>query len=173
MSESGADEDLALFCQREYPGLVGALSFYCGDRYVAEEIAQEALARGCRDWRRLRAMEHPGAWVRRVAFNLAKSRRRRSFAERRATERVAGRSRVAHQVPDEASAVSVRQAVAALPHRQKAVLILHYFEDLTFAEVATVLEWPEGTVKSLAHRAIERLRRDSGLLNDKEAAHVE
>jgi RNA polymerase sigma-70 factor (sigma-E family) len=156
--------ELEAFCHAEYEPLVGLLGLYCGDGYVAEELAQEALARACRDWRRVRAMDRPDAWLRRVAINLARSRFRRLLAERRATERLKGRVEVTHHDPDAARSVMVRAAISALPHRQKAVLILHYFGDMTMAQVAEVLDCPEGTVKSLAHRAIDRLRHDSPAL---------
>lgn len=47
---TGVPEDLAAFCEREYPRLVGTLSLYCGDVLLAEELAQEALARACSRW---------------------------------------------------------------------------------------------------------------------------
>jgi RNA polymerase sigma-70 factor (sigma-E family) len=157
-------EELTLFCQAEYPSLVGLLGLYCGDLFLAEELAQEALARACRDWRKVRAMDRPDAWLRRVAMNLAKSRFRRRHAEHRANQRLQARTTDVHEDPDTARALSVRQAISALPHRQKAVLILHYYGDLTLAQVAEVLDCSEGTVKSLAHRAVQRLRHESGLL---------
>lgn len=157
-------EDLEAFCHAEYAPLVGLLGLYCGDGHVAEELTQEALARACRDWRRVRTMTRPDAWLRRVAINLARSRFRRLLAERRANERSFGRSETAHHDPDAAARVAVRDAIAALPHRQKAVLILLYFGDMTMAQVAEVLDCPEGTVKSLSHRAIDRLRRQSSAL---------
>jgi RNA polymerase sigma-70 factor (sigma-E family) len=157
-------EDLEAFCHAEYDGLVGLLGLYCGDGFVAEELAQEALARTCRDWRRVRTMSRPDAWLRRVAINLARSRFRRLLAERRANERSHARTGTAHHDPDAAGRVAVREAIAALPHRQKAVLILLYFGDMTMAQVADLLDCPEGTVKSLSHRAIDRLRRESPAL---------
>lgn len=157
-------DELEAFCRSEYTPLVGLLGLYCGDVHLAEELAQEALARACRDWRRVRAMDRPAAWLRRVAINLARSRFRRLLAERRANERLHNRSDVTHHDPDTAHNLAVREAIAGLPHRQKTVLILLYFGDMTMAQVADVLDCPEGTVKSLAHRAIDRLRRESPAL---------
>lgn len=79
------DQELAAFCQAEHRRLVGALSLYCQDRQVAEELAQDALLRVVTHWHRVRRLDHPSAWVYRVAINLANSYLRRRLAERRAT----------------------------------------------------------------------------------------
>lgn len=150
-------EELANFCRDSYPELVGLLSFYCSDRYVAEELAQEALARACRDWSKLHRMDYPDRWLRRVAINLANSNFRRWRAEARAKARLE-LSPVPQAETDVAEALTVRQAVSRLPSRQRAVVVLHYFCDLTLADVAVTLDLPLGTVKSLAHRASKRLR---------------
>lgn len=164
--EDGLEGELELFCKLQYPDLVGLLSLYCGDRWAAEELAQEALYRASRDWKRVRLMDLPQAWLRRVAINLARSRIRRASVEKRAQTRFFALKSNTYNETDAASAVAVREAISALPHRQKAVLVLHYYGDLSFAQVADVLECPEGTVKSLAHRAISRLRSRSGLLDE-------
>lgn len=149
-------EAAAAFCEQQYPQLTRILSLYCGDRHLAEELAQEALMKACRDWRKVEAMEHAGAWVHRVALNLANSHFRRRAAEKRALTRV--HPRVVDAEPDTATALAVRAAVASLPQRQKAVLVLHYFADLTFPQVAELLDMPENTVKSLGRRAVASLR---------------
>ena len=92
----------------------------------------------------------------RVAVNLARSRRRRQQAEQRALARVGA---VAGALAaDVADSVAVRDAVAALPERMRAALVLRYFADLPVAEVAEILECAPGTVKSLTSQAIDRLR---------------
>jgi RNA polymerase sigma-70 factor (ECF subfamily) len=169
-NSGGPPEDLTAFCRREHPRLVGALSLYCGSVSLAEELAQEALARVCRDWSRVRRMAHPGAWAQRIAINLANSQFRRWAAERRARQRLeAGALRQDH-APDDASAITIRDAVAALPRRQRTALVLHYFCDLPFAEVARLMESPEPTVKSLARRAVQRLQAEAGITDALEAA---
>src|SRR5688500_2782768 len=101
----GAEADLTHFCQTQYPRLVGTLALFCGDRLVAEELAQEALARACAQWDRVSTMTAPAGWTHRVAINLANSRFRRLAAERRARERVEGRSSAADGPADLADAV--------------------------------------------------------------------
>ncbi len=167
-----SDEDLISFCRAQHGRIVGLLSLYCGDAAVAEELAQDALARVCRDWRRVRKMDHPAAWASRVAVNLANSYFRRRSAERRAKARLAARPVADAGAPDNALALSVRQAVAALPPRQRTALLLHYFCDLPFAQVADLMGSPEPTVKSLARRGIARLRSPELLGNPEEAPNA-
>jgi RNA polymerase sigma-70 factor (ECF subfamily) len=149
-------EDLAGFCRREYPRLVGTLGLYCGDVDVAEELAQEALARACAQWRRVEGMAAPGAWVHRVAINLANSRFRRLAAQRRAEARTGNTD--LSRGPDIADSVAIRTAVAALPVRQKTALVLRYYGDLPAEEVATHLGISVGAVHQLTHRALLALR---------------
>lgn len=143
------------FCRDLHPRLVGALALHCGDRDVAAELAQETLARVWERWSTVERHEAPEAWAFRVAFNLAASRYRRRAAERRAHGRVGAAE--AHE-PDAADAVAVRAAVAALPPRQRAALVLRYFADLSVERTADVLGCRPGTVKSLTSQAIVSLR---------------
>lgn len=143
--------------------LVAAVAVYVGDRGVAEELAQEAMARALVDWSRVRERDRPEAWVYRVAFNLARSRWRRRGAERRAYARhgVAGDASVDHG-PVTTTAVVVREAVAALPPRYRQVVACRYLADLSVADTAVAMGCAEGTVKSLTHKALAALR-DTGL----------
>jgi RNA polymerase sigma-70 factor (ECF subfamily) len=163
------DHELISFCRREHGRVVGLLSLYCGDAALAEELAQDALARVCRDWRRVRRMDYPEAWTSRVAINLANSHFRRRGAERRARERLAARPEELASQPDTVLAVAVRRALSQLPARQRTALLLHYFCDYPFTRVAELMGAPEPTVKSLARRGLARLR-DSGSLTDREEA---
>jgi RNA polymerase sigma-70 factor (ECF subfamily) len=160
--------DLALFCEEQHPRLVGMLGLYCGDRFIAEELAQEALMKACRDWRRVRSKDDPAAWIRRVGFNLTHSYFRRKLAERRARERLASQT-VSEAEPDPALAVSLRHAIAALSRRQRTAIILHYYLDLPFPAVADFMDIPLSTAKSAASRGIARLRASSDLFELKEA----
>lgn len=108
-------------------------------------------------------MERPGAWVHRVAINLANSRFRRFAAERRAHVRH-GATADRYVVSDIAAAVEVRDAVAALPPRMRAAVVLRYFADMSVAETATAMGCAEGTVRSLTHKGLGALRARSTLL---------
>jgi RNA polymerase sigma factor (sigma-70 family) len=146
------------FCRRVHPLLVGGLTLHCRDRGVAEEMAQETLVRVWERWPTVRLVASPEAWAWRVALNLTTSRFRRRAAERRAYGRVGRHAAAGDTAPDEADRIAVRAAVAALPERQRAALVLRYYADLPVADVAEVLRCAPGTVKSLTHKAVESLR---------------
>lgn len=151
----GSHESLRLLCTREYPRLVGALSLYTGDRQLAQDLAQEALARLCAHWGRVHRMDAPSAWLHRVALNLARSSfRARGVARAKAHLLVAR----ADDGADVTSAIALRTAVAALPERQRRALVLRYYADLPVRDVARLMHCPQGTVKSLTFQAITSLR---------------
>lgn len=162
-------DDVAGFCRALHPRLVGALALHCGDAGVGEELAQETLTRVWERWSTVRDAASPEAWAFRVGFNLSKSRFRRLAAERRA------RARLPHptgDLPDTADAVAVRTAVASLPERQRAAIVLRYFADLSVDDTAAALGCRPGTVKSLSSHAIERLRSTLDLAPVLEPEHV-
>jgi RNA polymerase sigma factor (sigma-70 family) len=152
------DEDLTEFCHAEHRRLVGALSLYCRDRNVAEEIAQDAIIRVIANWTRVRRLDSPSAWAHRVAINLANSHMRRRLAERRATRRLSSRGIAVQHDPDTSTAIAVRAAVASLAQRERAVVVLRYFADFSVRDVSELLGYPEGTVKTLTARALASLR---------------
>lgn len=168
MTDSGMSGEQAAFCRVEHPRLVGTLTLYCGNRYLAEELAQEALARACRSWPRVQAMAAPGAWVHRVAINLANRHFRRRRVALGALRRHTASASTVHHDNDVAAAVAIRTAVAALPLRQRTALVLRYYSDLLVAEVAVAMGCAEGTVKALTHKAVWALRERGGLLDTPE-----
>jgi RNA polymerase sigma-70 factor (ECF subfamily) len=159
-------EDPSSFCEQVRPRLVGSLTLYLGDRGVAEEIAQEALARAWERWATVGQMDHPEAWTFRTGMNLAGSWFRRRAAERRANRRVAAER--ADDGPDAAMAEAVRSAVSGLPDRQRASVVARYFLGLSVAETAALLGCAQGTVKAATHQALANLRA-GGLLRDEPA----
>lgn len=165
-----SQDEIAAFCHGEHAALVGLLALYTGDRGVAEELAQEALIRACEHWPRVRSMDNRRAWLTRVAVNLANSWFRRRFAERRAHARHGGAEQgQGHGLGrDAADVIAVRQAVAALPRRQRTALVLRYYADLPAAQVAAQMGCAEATVRSLTNRAIETLRARGGLVDTQE-----
>jgi RNA polymerase sigma factor (sigma-70 family) len=164
------DHALVLLCEREHPRLVGALSLYCGNDDLARELAQEVIARTCRAWPRVISMEAPGAWMHRVAMNLANSVARRTRAGVRASHRSDPIVDI-HNDADVATVVALREALQRLPPPQRSVLVLRYYLDLPVRDVASVLGCPEGTVKTLTSRGIANLR-SSGLVATEETCDV-
>jgi len=141
-------------CRRLHPRLVRSLSLYCGNTWVAEELAQETLVRVWTNWRSVSGTRSPEPWAYRVAFNLANSWVRRRAAERRAERRLA----LVRATPvdgvtggDEAGVLA---AVAGLAPRQRAVVILRFYEDRSVAETAEILGCAPGTVKALTSQGI-------------------
>ena len=155
------DQDLAEFCRLRYPALVGSLGLYCGDKWIAEELAQEALVRLWQNWKRVRRLQSPEGWLHRVGLNLARSGFRRRQAEARAKARLATMANDA-PVQELAEVLTMRDAIVQLPRRKKTALILRYYLDMSFAEVADVMDVPLPTAKSLARRALEDLRDQLG-----------
>lgn len=131
-----------------------------GDRGEAEDLVQECLLRLARKWPRVRSMEHPGAYARRVLFNLILDGGRQRA--RRRTELVASQSPDGRGGADQATAaqahVELMRALGGLPARQRAVLVLRYFADLPATDVALILDCSPGTIKSSTSRGLERLR---------------
>ena len=153
--------DASAFCAAEWPQLVRALSLYVGDPYVAEELAQEALLRACRQWATVSQLHSPGGWTWRVATNLANSHFRRARAARRAQQRL-GHGERTHRDPDGSDAVAVRHAVAALPDRQRTALVLRHVLGLSAPETADHMGLTPDAVRSLTKRATATLRDQLG-----------
>lgn len=151
----GAPDALVEFYRREHPRLVGALSLYCGDVAVAEELAAEALVRACERWPDLEKMDAPGAWVHRVAINLANSYFRRRQAARRARSRMRHRP---HRDEDVGEAVAIRRAVSSLPARQRHAIVLRFYLGLSVEQTAAEMDASGSAVKSLTYRAMQSLR---------------
>ena len=133
-----------------------------GNAKDAEDLAQETLLKVARRWSRVRLMDHPAGYARRVLINLVLH-----DAERRARHRTELHPREeAAETADEKAAQALREiddlaefrwALTRLPARQRAVLVLRYWADLPVAQVAETLGCTEGTVTSTASRAAARL----------------
>jgi len=160
-------EELAALVDREYARLVGTLVLLTGDREAARDAAQEALVRLCRDWSSVRRLAVPAAWLTRVAINAARSQHRRVGAQRRAYER-AGSAFDVTRDPDVADRLAVREALAALPARQREVIVLRYYLGYDHAAIAEALGIGGGTVKSSLSRGLVRLRAELDLDVDRE-----
>jgi RNA polymerase sigma-70 factor (sigma-E family) len=122
-----------------------------GSANVAEEIAQEAFLRVYSGWS---GIESPDAFLRTVLVNLCRSNLRRAQLER------SNASAGVHKVQSEPELDETWIALRRLPFRQRAVLALRYYGDLSEVEIAALLGCRLGTVKSARHRALARLRQE-------------
>lgn len=157
-----AKRELDGFAAQVWDPLLRTGFLMTGDARDAEDLVQETLLRVARRWHKVRVMDHPLAYARRVLVNLVlhdADRRLRQRAELRTQDD-------GTQTADESAARALREvedlaefrwALAQLPARQRAVLVLRYWADLPVAEVAGILGCTEATVTSTASRALARL----------------
>lgn len=149
------------FYAAERGGCIALAYALCGNRALAEELAQDAMTAAFRDWERVRLMESPVGWVRRVTANLATSVTRRRIAEAKALVRLSSRRQAEQVLPD--SDEEFWRAVRALPRRQAQATALRYGLGCTVPEVAEILGCAEGTAKSSLHAARATVSRLLGL----------
>ena len=151
------------FVADDYRKVVAAVALVCGDRGLAEDAVQEALARAWEQEARGASIERLAAWVTTVAMNQSRTSLRRRVRERRAVERLGRGIEGVSDLGDNAGradALAVRAAVVRLPRRQRQVVVLRYFLGYPVAEVASELGMAEGTAKALLHQARARLSAD-------------
>ena len=156
---SAHDEQFREFAAAARPRLVRTAFLLCGDRDEAHDLVQVTLLRVHRRWGAIRRTDDPGVYARRVLVHLAASWWRRRL-------RIRLEPLDPYDAPDAADAVGqlhdrdeLWRAVHMLPPRTRAVLVLRYFEDLSEADTARVLDCAVGSVKSQASRGLASLRQ--------------
>jgi RNA polymerase sigma-70 factor (sigma-E family) len=164
------DGEFREFMHARWPVMVRLAYGLTGDQGHAEDVAQAAFARAYASWPRVSRSGNPDAYVRQIVVNENRNR----FRRRRVTERLT-------DSPPESGFVDVARAdttrhyddrsmlIAALQRlgpRQRAVIVLRYWMDLTEYETAAVLNCSVGTVKSQASRALATLRQDTELVDE-------
>lgn len=134
-----------------HPRLGAALTVSFGDSDVAQEAADEAVARALQHWSRVSVMDSPTGWVFQVGFNIARRRLRRRAAEVRLLRRV----RVEDEQPPAGELWSL---VADLPARQREAVVLRHVGQLREAEIGDVMAITRGTVSATLRAAYQSLR---------------
>lgn len=157
MADDPASCEFERFLGERAGALMHTAVLLTGRRETAQDLLQSALERLFRHWCALSG--DPEAYLRRTLHNLAADGyRRQGRLQRKLALLRAG----AETGPDPVAEVDLRDALVRLlrqlPPRQRVVLVLRYWEQLSEAETAAVLGWPEGTVKSAASRGLRRLR---------------
>jgi RNA polymerase sigma-70 factor (sigma-E family) len=152
--------DFAPFVAARSDALLRTAFLLTGNWATAEDLLQVALAKSWRAWPRL--SDHPDAYVRKVLLNSYLSwRRRRWHAETPVAE--LPEAVEPDGTTDVADRAALWDALCRLPRRQRAVLVLRYFEDRSEADTAELLGVTVGTVKSQSSKALAALRVDPGL----------
>lgn len=130
-----------------------------GDANLAEDAVQDALTTACAKWHKVSAADDPAAYVRRMIVNAHISWWRR-FRRREVPEAepTATAATTGDGTSDRAEADAVWALCATLPPRQRAAVVLRFYEELSYAEIAVLLNCAEATARSSVHRALASLK---------------
>ncbi len=137
------------FYEASYGRVVATVAGLLGDRHEAEDVAQEAFSRAYIRWSTLGGYELPEAWVRRVALRIAIDTGRRRTRTAGLLARLSAQRTA--PVPEPGEGVrftALGSALAALPQREREVLVLHYLADMPVDAIARDCGLPSGTVKT-------------------------
>lgn len=159
------DTDFEAWMTARQPALLRTACLLTGETHTAEDLVQTTLAKLYLAWDRIADREHVDAYARKALVNEFRSLWRRPWRRRELS---------AEQLPDvtgveqayDAHDDALWEFVATLPPKQRAVIVLRYYEQLSEAETAEVLGVSVGTVKSQANRAIKALRERLGDRSD-------
>jgi RNA polymerase sigma-70 factor (sigma-E family) len=144
------------------PALLRQATVLSGDPHVAEDVVQDVLIKAQPRWARIRTLDVPEAYLRRMIVNELLSTRRRVAAALR-------RERAQWPAPAEDGAEvvvqreTILQVIRTLPARQRIVIALRFYEDMADGDIAALLGCTEGTVRSQASRALAKLREVAAL----------
>lgn len=137
--------------------LARALTATLGDPGIAQDAAQEAMARACERWQKIGSYDNPTGWCYRVGMNWATSRWRKR--RREVMDFTDVRPSLKDDVPQSLDD-SLVKALLKLPIDQREVVVLRLVQDWSIAETAEALGIADGTVQSRYSRALARLRKE-------------
>ncbi len=161
VSGGGTREGFEHFVAARSAGLLRTAYLLTQDNQLAEDLLQTSLAKAWRSWGRIES--HPEAYVRKILVNTYATWWRRKWNGEHPTESLPEAVDARRVADDTSTTFDVRDALARLPKRQRAVVVLRFFEDLSEAETARLLECSVGTVKSQTSKALAKLRVDPSL----------
>jgi RNA polymerase sigma-70 factor (ECF subfamily) len=148
-AEFSIDANFEDVYRREYPGLLAVATALSGDD--GEDLVQDTMVKALIRWDQVGRLERPGGWCHRVLINLCRNRWRRRRIEARYLASLR-REEPSTPAPSD-DVMEFWSAVRTLPQRPRLVVALFYAGDRTVAEVASILDVPEGTVRSDLTRA--------------------
>jgi RNA polymerase sigma-70 factor (sigma-E family) len=148
------------FVRSRTTSLLRAAYLLTGDQHLAEDLVQSALARTHRAWKTLHRSGNAEAYTRKIMYHLQVSWwRRNKVAESISSDVPEPRRGQGGDMADHLSIrLTLRQALAKLTPKQRAVLVLRFYEDRSEAEAAAILDLNIGTIKSQTAKALSRLR---------------
>ena len=152
---------------REYVEFVEAASaslrrtafLVCGDRHTADDVVQDALYKLYLSWPKVQRTGNPFAYVRRMVVNAAHDGGRRPWRREVSIAELPERVDRDDFVAGHADRSEVLEALRGLGPRQRACVVLRYYEDLSVEQTAEILGCSQGTVKSQAARGLDTLRQ--------------
>jgi RNA polymerase sigma-70 factor (sigma-E family) len=150
-----AEGEFAEFAETASPQLRRTAFLMCGNWHTAEDLAQTTLAKMFVSWRKIKRRGAVHAYARRTLVNTYLDDERLKRSGEILTDRFPDRGA---ETPALETRLVVRAALAALPPRARAVVVLRYWEDLSVDQVADVLGCSPGNVKSHTARALDKLR---------------
>ncbi|MFD7341287.1 SigE family RNA polymerase sigma factor [Streptomyces violascens] len=151
------------FFERHYAELARLAHLLTGETDAADDLAADALVALWQRWDRFRTAHHPLAYARGVVANLARERIRSAVRERRRVALFWSRGPGEVEPPDVAAVVDVRAALARLPFRKRACVVLRHAFDLSEKDTAMALGISVGTVKSQTSKGMAELERTLGI----------
>lgn len=158
------DEEFREFMHGRWPAMVRLAYALTGDPGHAEDVAQAAFAKAYAAWPRISRAGNPDAYVRKIVVNENRNRFRKQRVPEHLTDAPPERAGAGadRNVADHSALIA---ALRALGPRQRAVVVLRYWLDLSEAEIAATLDCSVGTVKSQASRALATLRKSAELVD--------
>jgi RNA polymerase sigma-70 factor (sigma-E family) len=168
------DAEFEAYMAARQPSLLRTAYLISGDRHTAEDLVQTALAKLYLSWDKVHDRQMLDGYVRRIIVNEHNSLWRRAWKKRELSTDTLPDDRTVTHEHDDGQRDALWEFVQTLPRRQRAVIVLRYYEDLSEAEIAETLGVSVGTVKSQASRALAamRLRVHENPVLAQDAAHA-
>ncbi len=156
---AASEDEFTQFAEAAVGQLLGTAYLLCGDWHTAEDLVQTTLAKVFASWHRIRARASAPAYARRTLVNTYFV----DYRRRRRREVLSGDARELPCRAVEPPALELRleltQALATLPPKARAIVVLRYWEDMSIEQVAAHLGCSPGNVKSQSARSLDKLRR--------------
>jgi RNA polymerase sigma-70 factor (sigma-E family) len=165
---SERNRELSALFDAHYSELRGLAFVILGDSHLAEEVVMDAFTKMFSSWTRVRRLDFPYGYLRRVVVNMCRGKIRRRRLESSVTAAIQRRAEIESSewnAEHSDARLDVWEAVRRLPERQRLCVVLRYLEDMPEAEIAETLDCSIGTVKSQTSRARRSLEQMLGPQN--------